>query len=108
MVNAKAQINKSLPYFTLLSDKTVKKQLRVLLIKQAPEEFYDVLTQIVRHLINGTFSTDNTKYCEKFENSLYILASPSISRKIKENIILLEPFKFIEELFSTFKKAYDE
>jgi hypothetical protein len=102
---AEIEIQISEPYFKILSDIKTTKRLRSLLIKQAPKEFYSILTQTVRHLLNNTFCSENPKFCKTFENTLYILALPSTSLKIKQNILLLESPLFIKELFQALIKA---
>lgn len=102
---AKAEIEISEPYFSMLGNDNTNKQIRIFLIKQAPKEFYSVLTQIVRHVLNGTFCAENSDFCENFENSLYILALPSTNRKLKEKVLLSEPPSFINELFSALKSG---
>jgi len=51
---AEQEINKSKPYFMLLSEKNLDKSLRLILIKKTPPEFFNVLTQTVRHLLNNS------------------------------------------------------
>lgn len=103
-----SEIKISTPYFELLGDKTINENLRILLIKHAPKEFYSVLTQTVRHILNGTFCTENSDFCEKFENSLYIIALPSTSLKDKRNILLSESYILINQLFEALSKALKE
>lgn len=105
MNEIKDKIVKNIPYFQLLSDKTINKSLRNALIKQAPPVFYDILTQTVRHLLNKSVKSANPYFCEQFENSLYILALPSTNRKVREKILQKEPESFIKEIFVVLQKS---
>lgn len=95
------EITLSEPYFKILSNKKLSKRVKKTLLKSAPPEFYSVLTQATRHLLNGSFCTKNPDYCKKFETSLYLLALPSTSIKDRQKIIESEPTEFISELFET-------
>lgn len=99
------EIELSEPYFKLLGQKNIKKNLKRLLIIQAPPEFYSVLTQATRHLLNGTFCVENPQYCTKFENSLYLIALPETRKRDKQKILESEPAEFISEIFTALKKA---
>jgi len=94
---AEIEINISKPYFELLGRKITKKNLRNSLIQNAQVEFFNVLTQIVRHILNGTFLNKNS---EQFENSFYIIALPSTTIKQKKIILVKESYKFFEQLFA--------
>lgn len=102
---AQKEIFISEPYFRLLGEKSVKRNLKILLIKQAPSAFFSVLTQTVRHILNGTFCFENKKLCEKFENSLYLIALPSTKKADKQKILETESSEFILELFQALKNA---
>lgn len=97
----------SKPYFVLLGDRSVKKNLRKLLIKHAPAEFYSVLTQGSRHLLNGTFCTLNPDYCASFETALYLIALPETRIIDKQKIVEREPVDFIRELFLALERALE-
>jgi hypothetical protein len=78
--------------------------LRNTLIKQSPPEFYSVLTQASRHLLNGTFCVNNPEYCKTFESSLYLLALPETRKQDKQKILTAEPPEFLRELFTVLEK----
>lgn len=101
---ALTEISTSEPYFKLLSNKSLSKRLRKSILKEAPLEFYSVLTQATRHLLNGSFCTKNRQYCKKFETSLYLLALPSTTKEDKQKIIESEPCEFVAELFEALIK----
>lgn len=61
---AKKEISVSLPYFQLLVKKNLSSQLRKLFVKEAPNEFFNTLTQIARHYLNGTFCIENNLLVE--------------------------------------------
>jgi len=96
------------PYFEILGRKYFKKKLRVLLIKQAPVEFYSILTNTARHILNSTFCSTNKNFCKKYKNSLYLLALPSTSLKDKHKILIAEEYTFIAQLYEALLEALKE
>jgi len=95
----------SKPYFEILGRKNITKNLRTLLIKQAPVEFYSILTNTVRHILNGTFCSKNSNFCNKHKNSLYLLALPSTSVRDKHKILFVEEYTFIAQIYEALLEA---
>lgn len=102
------EIKISEPYFKILSEKNINKNLRVLLIKQAPKEFYSVITQTARHLLNNNICAKIPDFCTRFENSLLLIALPSTCIKTKQKILISEPYNFISELFEILITAIEQ
>jgi len=69
------EIKASDPYLNLLAQNNIKKSLRRILIKEAPAAVLSVLSQVCRHILNGTFCFKNKSFCNQFENSLYIFVT---------------------------------
>lgn len=95
---ATTEIKIAKPYFTILSNINISNTLRRNIIKDAPIEFYSVLTQLVRHLINNSFCVQHTEYCSKYESALYLIALPATSIIDKQKILRQEPVEFISQL----------
>lgn len=98
MTQALKEINNSIPYFSLLSSTETSKALRKLLIHSAPQDFYSVVIQLSRHILNKTLETENFDFLEKFNTSLYILALPSTTKKDKITILENLPPAFFGHL----------
>lgn len=98
-------IKLSLPYFNLLSNHTLSLRLRRVLIEEAPEEFYNILTQLVRHYLNGSFSHKNKKFLIRFKKPLLLLSDPSTNVHDKKLIIEFESFSFMKELYESLNKG---
>lgn len=92
-------------YFELLSDESLKKSLRNSLVKQAPPEFFSVLTQATRHLLNGSFCAENPEFCSQFDASLYLIALPSTNKKDKQKVLLTESAEFIAQIYKALKNS---
>jgi len=101
----KLQYNISAPYFTLLSRDNLSNKLRFLLISEAPVAFFSVLTQIARHILNGSFCSLNKDFCVKYENTLYLLSLPETTVATKKRMLKVENYKFLAVLFLDFEKA---
>lgn len=102
---ALSEINVSEPYLALLGTKTTSKKLRSTLIKEAPRQLYSVTTQLSRHLLNGTLGSEFNHFSEKFQNSLYILAVPSSTRKTKEKLFSVESVEFHNKILQILKQV---
>lgn len=95
------EIKVAQPFFTILSNANIKKNLRRQIIHSAPPEFFSVLTQAVRHLLNGTFCVAHPDYCSQYETALYLVALPTTSIADKQKILTQEPVEFVEILFAS-------
>jgi len=96
------------PYFELLGKKTIKKNLRILLIKESPEEFYLIITNTAEHILNGTFCRKNKIFCKKYIYSLYLLALPTTKLKDLQKVLISEPYIFIKEIYTALLEALKE
>jgi hypothetical protein len=85
------------PYFDILASQ-INPKLRKSLIQNAPPQFFNVVTQIIRHLLNNSFCNDNRSFCAQYENSLYLIALPETSLADKQKILQSEPSEFISRL----------
>lgn len=94
----------ALPFFQLLGDKGLKSTTRKKLLSSCPLEFHDILSQMARHLLNGSFCINkDTDYCKKYHNSLYLLALPETSIITKRHILFVEDPEFILEIANFIK-----
>lgn len=101
---ASIEIRDSLPFFHLLIIKKSSKRLRRVLIQEAPDTFFDTITQIARHYLNGSFCRRDRNFCTRFRKPLLILSDPSTKLFEKKLILEFEPPIFIKELFTIFEK----
>jgi len=105
---AQNEIDISKPYFEILGRKNTNKNLRLLLIKEAPKEFYSVLSNTSRHILNKTFCSKNKTFCMKFRNSLYLLALPTTGLQDKQKVLITEEYTFIKQLYEALLEALKE
>lgn len=57
------EIKESKPYIELLSRKNINEELTQSLISNAPNEFYSVITQTARPLLNKNICVKNSNFC---------------------------------------------
>lgn len=94
------ELETSKPYFALLSNPKTQKSFNNILIKQAPKEFYSVITQLARHILNNTSELENSNFREKYKTSLYLLALPSTGKKEKLKVLEKESNDFFKHLYT--------
>jgi len=99
---AKSEIQISTPYFELISNPYLSKKLRILLIEEAPLQFFSCLTQISRHICNGTLEIECKKFCNTFKSALLSLSNPETNIHEKRLILKEEPSAFLRILYKCF------
>lgn len=95
---AEKRIRLSRPYLRLLCQEDLPIPLRQCLMRYAPVELFDVLTQTSRHLINASLCSRKPHLCKQFRKALYLFANPD-SRLSEQRLVLLkEPVSFLQLL----------
>jgi len=100
---ANYEIEKSAPIFELLLNHQISEKLRLLLIEEAPKEFFSVLTQIARHAYNGNLKVECKKFFKLYKSALFVFCYPDTTIAEKQLILKEESPKFIYELYNCFK-----
>lgn len=96
---AESEIAISRPYFELLQQLYISPKLRSLLIKEAPSQFFSVITQLARHSLNGSICSSK-QFQAKYRKALYLLSDPSTKISDKKLIVTFEVPEFISELYN--------
>jgi len=95
---AKLEIEVSEPFFIILSVKSISFKLQSLIIKEVPSAFVSVITQLSRHILNKSLTTEE-EFHQKYKKILFLLSDPDTTTADKKLVITFEPCDFIKELY---------
>lgn len=88
------------PYFVLLGENSINKNLKKNLVQNLPRSFPPVFRQSVKHLLAGNIRSDDPQFVENNVDRLKFITNPKLKEKNLKLVLALVPNEFYHQIGS--------